>query len=387
VRSRFLTAFTLAALLCVAALQAQSPGAKATLSSATCPGSGCVVLSVSGVGGAAVQVTGTYSGTLSFEGSVDGTTFAALNLTPMNSTTAASSTTSTGVWSGGIGGLTVVRVRMSSYTSGSAVVTIQAAPTSSRSSGGGGGTPGGADTQVQFNDAGAFAGDSDFTFDGSLAALGALTDTGNLYLPPVGRLTAQYPYTAANEANYVATFNATTATAGVKAHAIQLGAVASHTSGTVAELGGGNVAVYSNGNTSTTTYQYGLALDVEQYGTGSTTTSLQGLNIYMATDGVGTTATNAYGVNTYFDGTYGHLYGLYLNDQSALTVSGNNHAINYADKFLVDATGFVGLVEQTAPAAGAANSARIYAKDNGAGKTQLCAIFSSGAEQCFATQP
>lgn len=43
--------------------------------------------------------------------------------------------------------------------------------------------------------------------------------------------------------------------------------------------------------------------------------------------------------------------------------------------------------EVTAPAAPAANGARLYAKDNGAGKTQLCAIFSSGAEQCFATQP
>jgi hypothetical protein len=43
--------------------------------------------------------------------------------------------------------------------------------------------------------------------------------------------------------------------------------------------------------------------------------------------------------------------------------------------------------EMTAPAAGAANTARVYAKDNGSGKTQLCAIFNTGAEQCFATQP
>ena len=43
--------------------------------------------------------------------------------------------------------------------------------------------------------------------------------------------------------------------------------------------------------------------------------------------------------------------------------------------------------EMTAPAAGAANTARLYAQDNGAGKTQLCALFPSGAAQCFATEP
>jgi hypothetical protein len=156
--SKFLTALAVAVALCATPVHGQSTFSKATLTSATCPGSGCVLLSVTGVGGAAVQITGTYSGTLSFEGSVDGVTFTALNLTPIASTTPATSTTSTGVWSGGVGGLTVVRVRMSSYASGSAFVTIQAAPTSARGGGGGGGTPGGSDTQLQYNNAGAFGG-------------------------------------------------------------------------------------------------------------------------------------------------------------------------------------------------------------------------------------
>ncbi len=43
--------------------------------------------------------------------------------------------------------------------------------------------------------------------------------------------------------------------------------------------------------------------------------------------------------------------------------------------------------EQTAPAAGAANSYRIFAQDNGAGKTQLMVIFASGAAQQIAIQP
>lgn len=43
--------------------------------------------------------------------------------------------------------------------------------------------------------------------------------------------------------------------------------------------------------------------------------------------------------------------------------------------------------EMTAPGAGAANTARLYAVDNGAGKTELVVIFSSGAAQVLATQP
>jgi len=49
--------------------------------------------------------------------------------------------------------------------------------------------------------------------------------------------------------------------------------------------------------------------------------------------------------------------------------------------------GFVEIYEITAPAAGAANTARIFAVDNGAGKTVLKVIFSSGAAQVLATQP
>lgn len=112
------------------------------LTAATCPApAGCLTLSVSGLAGVAIQVVGTYSGTISFEASVDGSTYVALNLTPLNSTTAATSTTSTGVWSGGVGGASIVRARMSSYTSGSASVTIKAAPTSARGGGGGSGAP------------------------------------------------------------------------------------------------------------------------------------------------------------------------------------------------------------------------------------------------------
>ena len=47
----------------------------------------------------------------------------------------------------------------------------------------------------------------------------------------------------------------------------------------------------------------------------------------------------------------------------------------------------LGLVEMTAPAAPAANGVRIYAVDNGSGKTQLMALFATGAAQQLAIEP
>lgn len=47
----------------------------------------------------------------------------------------------------------------------------------------------------------------------------------------------------------------------------------------------------------------------------------------------------------------------------------------------------VDLPEVTTPAAPGGNHARIFARDNGSGKTQLCVIFPTGAVQVLATQP
>lgn len=50
-------------------------------------------------------------------------------------------------------------------------------------------------------------------------------------------------------------------------------------------------------------------------------------------------------------------------------------------------TGALTLSEMTAPAAPAANGVVVYAVDNGAGKTQLMALFATGAAQQLAIQP
>lgn len=76
-----------------------------------------------------IDVRGTYSATLQFEGSIDGTNFFSVNMTAINGSgsqvTAVAS--STGAWIGSCVGLTSIRVRCSAYTSGTASVVIRAA--------------------------------------------------------------------------------------------------------------------------------------------------------------------------------------------------------------------------------------------------------------------
>jgi hypothetical protein len=59
-------------------------------------------------------------------------------------------------------------------------------------------------------------------------------------------------------------------------------------------------------------------------------------------------------------------------------------ALPFKNLFLRD---YIETKEMTAPAAPAANSVRIYAVDNGSGKTQLMALFATGAAQQIAIEP
>ena len=51
------------------------------------------------------------------------------------------------------------------------------------------------------------------------------------------------------------------------------------------------------------------------------------------------------------------------------------------------AAGFIDLPEISTPTAPGVNSGRLFIKDNGSGKSQLCVRFNSGVSQCFATEP
>jgi len=48
---------------------------------------------------------------------------------------------------------------------------------------------------------------------------------------------------------------------------------------------------------------------------------------------------------------------------------------------------FLQMSEATAPTAPSTNDVRLYAEDNGAGKTRLMALFPTGAAQQVAIQP
>jgi hypothetical protein len=91
-----------------------------------------LTMSVDNKGGIGLQLTGTWAGTVSFEASIDGLTFVALNMVPSNSATAASSSTGNGAWSANCAGYSIVRARMSAYTSGVAGVTLRNADASGR---------------------------------------------------------------------------------------------------------------------------------------------------------------------------------------------------------------------------------------------------------------
>lgn len=116
-------------------------------------------LCVDGMGGAAIQIKGTWVGTITFEGAVDGT-FASLNVKASDGTTAVTTATANGLWLAPIAGLTVLQARMSAYTSGRAIISIKAteSPFFFSSGSGGSGTPGGVDGDLQYNNAGSFGG-------------------------------------------------------------------------------------------------------------------------------------------------------------------------------------------------------------------------------------
>ncbi len=121
---------------------------------------------VTNVGGVAFAVTTNSGGnTISWFGSADGgTTWQALNATPSNSTTAATSTTGTGLWQANVAGYTHVCMEISNLVSGSNNVSINPSSASARAGGGGGG-----------------AGVTSFTGDGTIitnsASTGAVTAT------------------------------------------------------------------------------------------------------------------------------------------------------------------------------------------------------------------
>lgn len=116
--------------------------------SGTCATAGaCLTVNLPGNSASSViQLTGTFSATLQFEGTTSqGGTFVAVSATPVGGGSAVNSATATGAWRVTTSGLSQIRVRCSAFTSGTAVASITQSPGSSGSgaaSGGGSFTAG-----------------------------------------------------------------------------------------------------------------------------------------------------------------------------------------------------------------------------------------------------
>jgi hypothetical protein len=119
---RHLVVLVLALLLAPILLHAQSVRRAGTLSAL-----GSVTIDVSEMGQASVDLRGTFTATVSFEVSADEGTYVAVScFTPAAPRTAVTSATAAGLWSCPVGGMRTFRARVSSYTSGSVVVTLSA---------------------------------------------------------------------------------------------------------------------------------------------------------------------------------------------------------------------------------------------------------------------
>lgn len=79
-------------------------------------------------GGVGVQVTGTFSGTLTYQMTIDGTNWVAVQATNVTTGAAATTTTATGIAFFNVVGAQSVRVTATAWTSGSAVVTVVGLP-------------------------------------------------------------------------------------------------------------------------------------------------------------------------------------------------------------------------------------------------------------------
>jgi hypothetical protein len=91
---------------------------RVTLQNAAAATGNGTVMNIDGFKAVAVQVSGTFVGTVTFETSVDGTNFVATGVTPAAGGAAVSTATAPGLWNLTPNGVTQLRVRVSAYTSG-----------------------------------------------------------------------------------------------------------------------------------------------------------------------------------------------------------------------------------------------------------------------------
>jgi hypothetical protein len=125
----------------------------ADITTTVCPGVGCFDINVGGQGSIGIQITGTWSGTITFQGSINNTTFVSLRVVSVADATATGITTTTanGSFQGTIAGLSVVRVVFTSWASGTASVVVRSTTVAGKFSTGAGGVGSGTVTSVDIS--------------------------------------------------------------------------------------------------------------------------------------------------------------------------------------------------------------------------------------------
>jgi hypothetical protein len=104
----------------------------------------------------------------------------------------------------------------------------------------------------------------------------------------------------------------------------------------------------------------------------------------VAADGFNRFAMQAGGRMEWGPGSGGADVALYRNAANTLRTDTN---LSVGASIGVDSSGFISFTEIGAPAAAPANGARLFAVDNGAGKTRLSVQFPTGAAVTVATEP
>ncbi len=185
-------------------------------------------------------------------------------------------------------------------------------------SGGGTGTPGGSNTQVQFNDGGAFGGDAGLTYDKTFNTLEIL----NGYLSIDSAVSASTFFVLV-EAELTPTVDGTTRLYGVEAD-VEVPNASTHTH---AELVGYNADVQNHGSGNYTQGLWGARLYAQNQGAGSTTGAVIGTEVAAENTGSGS-ATTLIGFLANVRGSGGGggttttAYGLKLSVVSGLTMYG-----------------------------------------------------------------
>jgi hypothetical protein len=111
--------------LFVLALLFSLSSSAATISSSTCPGTGCSLSYVPDTPAVSLNATGTWLGTVAVELSADAVTFRTARAYPVGGGTYTDALTANGSWLVPTEGLVYLRLRATSWTSGTATVTLR----------------------------------------------------------------------------------------------------------------------------------------------------------------------------------------------------------------------------------------------------------------------